>query len=556
MTPRPSNPVHSRPAGGFVVVLALVAVSVATVVGLSIATTRDANVATSSNLSLVANARAAAASGIDIARSMLAKEGSLARLQDGVLFDGVVVNGAKVRVEVRDIQSGRPATEESIGIEVIARGEHDGCVQIARAIGRTPAHDTPLRADLDCSEFAVLATESLSVDSGAHIGPWTKSPLAVLAEPIRFGHASGSAAGVNISESATTHGCVRLSNGRFAGNTEQADEALASGLCPVPAPIHVPDAPHPAMPDGIEAVPALLVDGLVSSSAASSGDARVPSRGSATLRGTLRLDIAGNFFCERGSRMFVENNAVIVVRGNTVVDAATIEVANGGSLTLVALGDLTVDGSYLGGARSNAEEGRELSGEAAYDGGATRTVVFGSEGKRVLIAGGSVVKGQVYAPKSRVDVESRSAVYGRILGKQVMLHEGVALFYDHVLDARRGWTTAESGIWTSSGTVNEQVKSVEKLDDASLLKFAADTGLEPDPPSAADAGVVLALEGFQDRIEQISNDDAKQLRRAIKARLAERVAELKRVHELKLYEREGESKFLELGFEGELKEND
>jgi len=556
MTPLSHLPARRRASRGFVVVLALVAVSVATLVGLSIATTRDAGVATSSNLSVVATARAAAASGIDIARSMLAKEGAIERLQDGVLFDGVVVNDSRVRVEVRDIENGRPATADSAAIEVISRGEHDGHVQIARAIGRAPAHDTPLRADLDCSEFAALATESLSVGPGAHIGPWTASPLAALAEPVRYGNASGSAAGVSVSSTATTHGCVRLTNAAFARTADQADEALASGLCPVPAAIHVPDAPTPDMPRDIEAVPSLLVDGLVSRSAACSGDARVPSRGSATLRGTLRLDIAGNFFCERGSRMFIEDAAVIVVRGNTVVDAATIEVAGGGSLTLVALGDLTLDGSYLGAARRNSEEGREQSGAAAYDGGATRTVVFGSEGKRVLIAGGSVVKGQVYAPESRVDVESRSAVYGRILGKQVFLHDGVGLFYDPVLDARRGWTTVESGIWTASGTVNEKVKEVEKLDDASLLEFAADSGLEPDPPSAADASVVLALEGFQDRIEQISSDEAKQLRRALKARLEQRLEELKRADELKLFEREGESKFVELGFEGDIKEND
>jgi hypothetical protein len=71
----------------------------------------------------------------------------------------------------------------------------------------------------------------------------------------------------------------------------------------------------------------------------------------------------------------------------------------------------------------------------------------------------------------------------------------------------------------------------------------------------ADASVVLALEGFQDRIEQISSDDVKQSRRALKARLAERIAEIKRAHELKLYERNGESEFLELGFEGESKES-
>lgn len=556
-----SSRLRRAAARGFVVVLALVAVSVATLLGLSLATTRDAGAATSSNLAVVANARAAAASGLDIARSMLAKEGALERLQDGVLFDGVVVNGSHVRVEVRDVETGQPATNDSAAIEIISRGNHDGNTQVARAIGRTPAHDTPARADLDCSEFALLATDSLSLQGDAHIGVWGKSPLAPLSEAVRFGKADGTSGGLSVSHDATTHGCVRLTKADFARTTEKADEALASGLCPVPAEIHVPDSPRPAMPDGVEAVPSLLVDGLVSRSAACSGDARVPTRGSATLRGALRIDVAGNFFCEQGSRLLVENAAVIVVRGNTVVDAASIEVARGGSLSIIALGDLTLDGSYVGAMRGDPSETRELSGEAAYDGGAARTVVFGASGKRVLVAGGSVVKGQIYAPESRVDVETRSAVYGRILGREITLHPGTALFYDPVLDMRRGWTTAESGVWTASGTVNEEVKKVESLDDASLLEFSAKTGIEPDPSSVAEATVQLVVEGaqdaaFEDRIEQLSSEDVKKLRAALKTRIANRIAEIKRVHETKLFKADGESRFIELGFVNDMKESD
>ena len=59
-------------------------VSVATLLGLSLATSRDATVATSSNLSKVATARAAAASGIDLASAMLLKADALASLNDAV----------------------------------------------------------------------------------------------------------------------------------------------------------------------------------------------------------------------------------------------------------------------------------------------------------------------------------------------------------------------------------------------------------------------------------------------------------------------------------------
>ena len=125
---------------GIAVILALIAVSVATLLGLSLATSRDATVATSSNLSKVATARAAAASGIDLASAMLLKADALASLNDATLFNGVSINGANVRAEVRDIETGRPATNESSAIEIIVHAEADGLVQIARTnAGRADA---------------------------------------------------------------------------------------------------------------------------------------------------------------------------------------------------------------------------------------------------------------------------------------------------------------------------------------------------------------------------------------------------------------------------------
>jgi hypothetical protein len=536
------------------VVLALVAVSVATLLGLSIATTRDATVATSDNLAKVARARAAAASGVDIATSMLAGEGGFGSMQGAVLFDGMQLNGAAVRAEVRDVESGAPATAASAAIEIVVHSEYEGSTQIARAIGRTPAHDAPLHADLDCSEFALLGTASVAVEGEAHVGPWQKSPLAVLAEPVRFGTVRGTGAGVSLATGASVHGCVEVRQGAFASDDDEADAALADKLCLVPDAIHVPAAPVPEVPRRVAALPSLMIDGLVAESAVSSGDARVPARGSATIRGTVTIDVGGNLFVERGSRLYIEQSAVIVVRGNAVVDAASIEVAPEGSLTLVALGDLTLSAAFVGAARSDPSEGRDASGNAAFDGGAARTVVFGAGSRRVLLAEGSVVKGQIYAPDARVDVESRSAVYGRVLGREVVLREGVALYYDPSLDTRRGWTSPVSGIWTAGGETRTEVKDVQVLDDASLLEFATQTGVEPEPASAALTAVTLANEAlqiteFNERAELVATDDVKRRRQILRTQLRERAEELRRRWREALYEplEAGGSGFIRLG---------
>jgi hypothetical protein len=346
-----------------------------------------------------------------------------------------------------------------------------------------------------------------------------------------------------------------MRRGAFATDEETADEALADKRFAVPAAIHVPAAPVPDAPRGVAARPSLMIDGLVSEDAASSGDARVPARGSATIRGSVTLDVGGNLFVERGSRVYIEQSAVIVVRGNAVVDAASIEVAPSGSLTLIALGDLTLSSAFVGAARSDPSEGRDASGNAAFDGGARRTVLFGGgDSRRILVTDGSIVKGQIYAPSATVTVESRSAVYGRLLGSSVQLAEGVALYYDPCLDARHGWTSPASGLWTSGGTLRSEVTEVARLDDASLLEFATRTGIEPEPASQAIAAValedqVVRTANFNERAELEASDETKRKRRGLREQLRQRATELRERWKDALFEplEAGGQGFVQLG---------
>ncbi|MFM1822776.1 MAG: hypothetical protein RI967_1042, partial [Planctomycetota bacterium] len=106
-------------------------------------------------------------------------------------------------------------------------------------------------------------------------------------------------------------------------------------------------------------------------------------------------------------------------------------------------------------------------------------VLFNRGDGRILVTDGSVVKGQVYAPDARVELALRSAVYGRLLGREVTLADGVALFYDPALDSGAGWTQPASGLWRADGSLEPAVLLVESLDAAPILAFAAATGVEP-----------------------------------------------------------------------------
>lgn len=520
----------TRAHRGSAILLALVAVGVATLLGLSLAATRDANVAASRNLAHAAAARAAAAGAMEVAVDILEDPSTdLAAISNsgGVLFDGLAVGGASAKARVHDLLTGLAADDSSEVVEIVVEGTSSGISQTARAVGRLPRAPRAPTADLDCSEFALLATGTLVFESDACLAVWSGSPLAILAEPVAYGLASGSTAQIAVSPNASLHGTVALSIGGFATDAEMHDEHLADKMVRVPVAIHVPLAAVPTERDDQDrdsSAPDTLLDGYIAYDAMPEGDMRVPARAAATLRGVRDFDIAGNLRIERGAQLRVEGETRFVVRGNLVIESATVEVAAGATLSFIVLGDASIDGAYVGGERSIPEEIRDATGRAAYDGGASRVLVSLAGRGRVSISEGSVVKGEIYAPEAAVAVATRSAVYGRVLGRDIRLGAGCAVFYDPALDDRSGWTARASGLWTPTGTVRAEVQQIARLDGESLKRFAVETGVVPEVSPSFGSLTVLAIEeidkGEPDRGDGGVAGDARQPRERASVRVA------------------------------------
>jgi hypothetical protein len=509
-----------RSTRGSVVLLALAAVATATFLGLTLASTRDANLAASTNLAKAAKARAAAAGALEFAADLLRdpeilgnNNGSSAIGEDGTLFEELSVGEAVVRARVHDLGTHEPAHSASEAVEITVEGTCNGVSQTTRAVGRITPPAQSSEADIDCSEFALLATESLAIERDVLLTRWPSAPLSALGEPVAYGLASGETSGLSVSSEANIFGCARIQRGDFALSSEASDDDLSQGTLRIPAEIHVVLAPlPPALRDDHEDAEqthdgvVLRIDGLVDGAQARSRDTRedteaplgggacqtspvgrvvahsdvvVPTRAAAVLRNALVLDVAGNFTMERGARLRVEGNTSLIVRGNVLFETASLEVVPGAKLTIVAAGDVSIDASYIGGERTDTLEQRDASGLARYDGGAARTAIFVAGDHRVVISEGSVVKGEVHAPEARVLLDSRSAIYGRVLGGEVRLRAGTAVFFDPALDAQRGWTKPNSGVWTALGEVRPAVRNIERLDAASLARFAEETSIAP-----------------------------------------------------------------------------
>ncbi|MFM7259867.1 MAG: hypothetical protein ACKO3W_04620, partial [bacterium] len=443
----------------------------------------------------------------------------------GVLFESLDVGHATATARVRDVMTGLSADRSSKVVEIVVEGTSAGISQTARAVGRLPQAPGAPVADLDGSEFAILACGSLVFEGDAALGVWRNSPLAILAEPVAYGLASGSKAGISVSPNASLHGTVALSIGGFPTDVEMRDEQIADKSIRVPTAIHVPLAAVPAAreTDGKSSdAPVALLDGYIAYDAMPEGDMRVPARAAATLRGVRSFDVAGNLHIERGARLRVEGETRCVVRGNLVIEPATIEVANGATLSILVLGDASIDGAYLGGERTNPDEIRDATGRAAYDGGASRVLLTTAGGGRIVIGESSVVKGEIYGPDATIAIRARSAVYGRILGRDVSVGTGCAVFYDPALDDRTGWTAQSSGLWTPAGTLQAGVREVVRLDHESLERFARGTGVLPAISPAFGTMIEVTLEREH---EDREGSDATQVdTRKPRERAAERVA--------------------------------
>lgn len=507
-----STRTYPRTARGSAVLMALIAVGVATLLGLSLAATRDANVAASHNLAHAASARAAAAGAMEVAMELLADAGTsdpaaLAEA-DGVLFEHLAIGAATAKARVVDLATGLAAGPDSDAVELVVEGVSGSISQVARAVGRMPRPNAAPEADLDCSEFALLAIGSLSIEGDAMLALWPNAPLSVLAEPVAYGIADGSRGRIARSTNANLHGTVALSVGSFAADDETRDEHLAEKTLLIPEAIHVPMTALPRERNfesdtegdiGGSARAGATLDGYVAFDMSPEGDMRVPARAAATLRGVREFDVGGDLHIERGASVRVEGEAAFVVRGDLIIDPSNVEVAAGATLSILVLGNVTIESAYLGGERSNPEEVRDGTGRAAYDGGASRVSILVEGDGDVDISEGSVVKGEIYAPRADVALASRSAIYGRVLGANVALRTGTAIFYDPALDGRRGWSVRTSGVWTEAGTAQPAIREVERLSLEDLTRFAAATGVSPavSPafvPVSMDSQVVDAAE--------------------------------------------------------------
>ena len=493
------------PSRGIAVLLALLTVGLAALIGLAIASTRDANTTASGNITLAAEARSAAKGSRDIAlfivernSEILAGDPSGAALE---VFVPKAVGSMTLSAEIEDANTGLQPSTATVGVAYVATATRDGFSRSVRALSRAPWADTFARADLDLSEFGVLASSvvfgngsragRVDVESDSEVSVWRDAPLADLGYPIVIGAANRDITRVFVDTTSRALGVTRITDGEFPTDQAGVDGNVAQGITPLPANIHVPAAPGQAIPAGATVVVASDL-GTVVNQTAGGAVPRIRVEGDTTLGttmtvtgpidpGTWRVLAFNGALTLDGARWTFEVPTMLVATGGiTVEDGARLEVAPGGALAIVSHQGVAVNDSYIG---TRLAEGAEpdANGGAPYGGvGASRVTVY-AQPTTVTVAGGSVVTGEIYAPGAVVNIADESAVYGRVLGGDVQLDNG-RVFYDPALDNGRGWLNPDSGTYEGENDLRDAVLNVTMLNDESLAAFSAATSIAVDLP--------------------------------------------------------------------------
>ncbi len=477
-----------RARRGVALLFALIAIGLASVIALSYAKTRDSSLQAADALRVAAEARNAAKSGVALATAMLDAGVMPAPEDQGVLFSGVAIEGARVDATLYDLETKLPASQFTRAFMLVVAGMSGSMQQVATAVGRIPAADTATLADVDFSEFAVFATTTIDIAPDAALARWSESPLAVLHEPVAVATSALNPVEVRIGRNADAVDIVIAHAAPLPSTPDAALLTLADGRVAIPDAMKLPDAPAPPTLPEVQVLPLetpLTLDGLVQGSTHAPANIRVPARASVTVRGVIAIGADADFRMERGSRLIVEGTLALVIGDDFVLDGSEIEVAPGGSLVVYVGGDVEMDSAFLGPLREDASEGRDASGHAAWDGGAERVMLYSlphavsessSLDARWTLRGNSVAKATLYAPAALVRLEGTSALYGRAAGHKVELASGSALFYDPALDDRQGFTSARSGVYNGRGRVHAAIRALPSLACSDLVQLSRGLG--------------------------------------------------------------------------------
>ncbi|MCH2160575.1 MAG: hypothetical protein MK085_01740, partial [Phycisphaerales bacterium] len=236
-----------RPRRGAALLLVMVAMGVSVVLASAFLDSRSGSVPMADGLAAASRARHAANSGLDLALASIQANPQWHEHQhQGVLADHVDLDGTRLRIELKDVDTDSAPTEETTMLAVHALATVDGVEIGSRTVVRMPPVNPSL--DLEFSEVALLARDEIRLEGDAVLVPWGSNAMELgVADPILIGTLDGDPEDVHVSGDAIAVNGVRLSvdaRATAAGEQRGGVHLLPSPLPPLSASsVAEPDAP-------------------------------------------------------------------------------------------------------------------------------------------------------------------------------------------------------------------------------------------------------------------------------------------------------------------------
>lgn len=440
---------HTPPTSrrGIALILVMVAVLVTGAMALAYFGSRSNSLALSANIDNASGARSVAQSGLDMTIAVLQTNADWRTAHvDGVLLSNFSMAGGSVTVDLLDGDTGEPPTVDTTSVDITVTGTVDSVAQVAQATATV--YESDGEVDMDLSEFAVFAAGDVDIVGDASIARWTASPKGSLAMPLRIGTLEDRAAGVRLTTSNTVDAIVVMAPGAssmFAPNRSRA-EPLRDAI-PFPDP---PPAPEHGKPLDLDR-----------SSGARHRWARRFIGGDDAGEQILLAGGAWEIddLVLHGNRTLrIDGDVTLRVRGDVDLANARIELGDDATLNMHVGGDLRATQSRIGDARDQRLGWMDPQ----------RLRIWGHGSGDWRIEGDSIIKGEIYAPRSSVRAAGTSTLCGRVAAEQVELRGASRLLYDPML-AGDGYTDTNSRLWDGDSLH----RALDDLDDLDPVRLAS-----------------------------------------------------------------------------------
>ena len=450
---QPRHPVARRGSALLMVTIAMASSIV--LAGAYVASRSDGTVA-GANLASSSDARNRVESALAITADILSKdEDWRVRHVNGMIIDQQSqAHGISVRLT--DLATGGAPNTQTVDVRAEVIGRSEGIERIADATFFVPLPAQNMSMDLDLGEFALFAGADIQINSEAVVAPWQASPAAHRGDPIRIGTMLGHNTAISISgNAAVVDGIEFSSNPASIGSSSLP----VSGL---PDQISVPDpAPPRTRSDEtfVNEVPQQIYGNI------QTHDVEMGHGELYELFPGSSLVIEGDLDISAGATLRISGSSEIVITGDVSIDQASIEVPVDAALTMHIGGDLEVRDSLI-----HEPGGTSDDWVANID-----RIRLVSMATRESIAvwkfrGSTLMKGECYAPSTRIVMRERSMIIGRLMAHKIKLDGCAQLLYDPSLDDRNGYTAADGRLFDDSGQVPQAIREIETLAPQELIE--------------------------------------------------------------------------------------